>query len=169
MHLWAADGCAGLVGANGRSIREPPSRTVRMPQPTGSVASPSPIVRWSSCRAPGNAGTAVSTPLGHCSSCPGDLSAAGTTLRQPAATPVLQRVLVVVDSIGLADPRGLWEDLKLAPLITRMRWVALVTDIEWYARLSEFTGALWPGLDIKHFEPADAASARTWLADQSDD
>ena len=72
----------------------------------------------------------------------------------------------MVESIGLPAPRALWEDLKLAPLITHIRWVALVTDIEWYARLAEISSALWPGLTIKHFEPAEAAAARTWLADR---
>jgi hypothetical protein len=77
--------------------------------------------------------------------------------------------LVVVDSIGVLGPKALWEDLRLTPLITHMRWVALVTDREWYAHLSEGLGALWPGLTIKHFEPADAGAALTWLAGQPDD
>jgi hypothetical protein len=95
-----------------------------------------------------------------------DLTEAGDTLRSLAETEALRRVLVVVESIGLPKPKALWEDLKLAPLITHIRWTALVTDIEWYARLSEFTGALWPGLTIKHFLPADLARARAWLAAQ---
>ena len=103
-----------------------------------------------------------------------DLTEAGTALRRVAGTPALRRVLVVVESIGVPRPRALWEDLKLAPLITHIRWTALVTDIEWYAHLAEISGALWPGLTIKHFEPADAAAARAWLvaqpeADRTDD
>jgi hypothetical protein len=78
-------------------------------------------------------------------------------------------MLIVVESIGLPRPDVLWEDVKLTPLISAIRWVALVTNIEWYARLSEFAGAVWPGLTIKHFEPADVVSARAWLATRSDD
>ena len=96
-----------------------------------------------------------------------DVVDAGVALRQVTDPPGLWRVLVVVESIGLPNPRALWEDLKLTPLITRIRWVALVTDIEWYAHLSEISGALWPGLTIKHFEPSDVASAQAWLADQA--
>jgi hypothetical protein len=95
-----------------------------------------------------------------------ELTDAGASLRQLVGTSALRHVLVFVKSIGLPKPKALWEDLKLTPLITHIRWVALVTDIEWYARLSEITGAVWPGLTIKHFEPADVAAARAWLAAQ---
>jgi hypothetical protein len=97
-----------------------------------------------------------------------DLIGAGADLRQLAETPALRRALVVVDSLGLPEPRAMWEDLKLTPLITHFRWVALVTDIEWYAHLSELAGALWPGLTIKHFEPSEAAAALAWLQTRSD-
>lgn len=98
-----------------------------------------------------------------------DLTEAGVSLRQQVGTPALRRVLVVVESIGVPRPKALWEDLKLTPLITHMRWVALVTDREWYAHLAEVSGALWPRLTIKHFEPADAGAALAWLAAQPDD
>jgi hypothetical protein len=97
-----------------------------------------------------------------------DLSGAGADLRHLAETPALRRVLVVVESIEMPKPKALWEDLKLTPLISHIRWVALVTDIKWYAHLSELAGALWPGLTIKHFEPADADAALAWLQIQSD-
>ena len=93
-----------------------------------------------------------------------DITDAGTSLRQLVGTPALGRMLVVVESIGLPKPKALWEDLKLAPLITHIRRVALITDIKWYAHLSEISGALWPRLTIKHFEPTEAAAARKWLA-----
>jgi hypothetical protein len=98
-----------------------------------------------------------------------ELTDAGASLRELIGTPALRHVVVFVGSIALPKPKAIWEDLKLAPLITHIRWVALVTDIEWYARLSEITGAVWPGLTIKHFEPADAAAARSWLAAQLED
>jgi hypothetical protein len=98
-----------------------------------------------------------------------DLVSAGDVLRRLRGTPTLRRVLVVVESIRLPKPDAMWEDLKLTPLIADMRWVAVVTDLEWYGRLSELTGALWPGLTIKHFEPADIAAARAWLASRPDD
>src|SRR3954447_5599103 len=80
-----------------------------------------------------------------------DLEAAGTALRALVGQPGLRRVLAWVESFGHLSPQALWEDLKLAPLVTHLRWVALVTGMEWYARLSEVSGALWPGLTIKHF------------------
>ena len=92
-----------------------------------------------------------------------DITDAGASLRQLVGTPALRRMLVVVESIGLPKPEALWEDLKLAPLITHIRRVALITDIKWYARLSEISGALWPGLTIKHFVPTEAVIAREWL------
>lgn len=93
-----------------------------------------------------------------------DLASAGATLRQLTGTPGLRRVLLVVESIGLPPPDALWEDLKLAPLITSIRWVALVTDIEWYALVSTISGVLIPGLTVKHFEPDEIDAARAWLA-----
>ncbi|HEY5978516.1 MAG TPA: STAS/SEC14 domain-containing protein [Microlunatus sp.] len=98
-----------------------------------------------------------------------DFTAAGETLRPLVVTPAMRRVLLVVESLGLPRPQALWEDLKLAPLITSIRWVALVTDIEWYAHLFEITGALWPGLTVKHFRPAEGTAARAWLAARPDD
>jgi hypothetical protein len=101
----------------------------------------------------------VAAPLGV-----SDITAAGTALRQLVGRPAIRRMLVVVESIGLPKPEALWEDLKLAPLIIHIRRVALITDIKWYALLSEISGALWPRLTIKHFEPSEAAMAREWLA-----
>jgi stage II sporulation SpoAA-like protein len=98
-----------------------------------------------------------------------DLADAGAALRRLAGTQKLRRVLVVVQSIRLPKPDAIWEDLKLTPLIGDMRWVAVVTEIEWYGRLAELAGALWPGLTIKHFEPAEVGSAREWLASRPDD
>lgn len=97
---------------------------------------------------------------------PADLIDAGASLRLLAGTPTLRRVLVVVESLGLPGPKAIWEDLKLAPLITHIRWTAVVTDIGWYAHLSELSGALLPGLTIKHFLPEEMAAAREWLAAQ---
>lgn len=100
----------------------------------------------------------VSAPLS-----PNDLIEARATLGNLVDTAAIRRVLIVVESIGLPGPRAIWEDLKLAPLIGHIRWVALVTDIGWYARLSELSGTLLPGLTIKHFEPDQAAAAQEWL------
>jgi hypothetical protein len=101
----------------------------------------------------------VSAPLS-----PSDLTAARASLDPLIGTPAMRRILVVVESIGLPGPKAIWEDLKLAPLISHIRWVALVTDIGWYARLSELSGALLPGLTIKHFEPDQSATALDWLS-----
>lgn len=75
-----------------------------------------------------------------------------------------RRLLVEVDSIKVPDPKTMWEDIKLTPKILMMHAVAIVTDIEWYGRLAAVTGALTPGLVIKHFEPGDRAAALAWLS-----
>ncbi|MDN5770982.1 MAG: STAS/SEC14 domain-containing protein, partial [Microlunatus sp.] len=76
----------------------------------------------------------------------------------------LEQVLLEVESIAIAEPKAVWEDLKLAPLVRHMKQVAVVTDLEWYGRLSRAFGAVWPGLEIAHFEPFDRESAVDWLA-----
>ncbi len=97
-----------------------------------------------------------------------DLTTAGTALRALEGSTALRRVLVEVRSIGLPEPRAIWEDVKLIPIIGSIHRVALLTDLHWYARLSELAGAVWPGLTIKHFDPDDRAAALAWLAAGTD-
>jgi hypothetical protein len=73
------------------------------------------------------------------------------------------RLLLEVDSIAIAEPSVLWEDLKLAPLVRHMRSIAVVTDVDWFSRFAVLAGAVWPGLRISHFEPFDQDAALQWL------
>lgn len=73
------------------------------------------------------------------------------------------RLLLEVDSVGIDEPRVLWDDLRLAPLMRHMHAVAVVTDVTWFARLSEISGALLPGLTITHFSPPERKAAVEWL------
>lgn len=93
-----------------------------------------------------------------------DITTAGSALKAVEGTPRLRRALVEVESIGLPEPRVLWEDLRLAPLVGSFHRVALVTDLGWYAHLAELASAVSPRLTIKHFEAAEADAATAWLA-----
>jgi hypothetical protein len=137
------------------------------PQRAGAADTPRRVAKWRSLgsmitvdgSAFDHVELSVSAPLS-----PSDLTAARASLEPLIGTPAMRRILVVVESVGLPGPKTIWEDLKLARLIRHIRWVALVTDIGWYARLSELSGALLPGLTIKHFEPDRAAAALQWLS-----
>lgn len=73
------------------------------------------------------------------------------------------RLLVEVHSIAVVEPKVMWEDLKVAPLVRHMHAVAVVSEVEWYSRLAELVGAVWPGLEVSHFKPFDRDAALRWL------
>lgn len=50
-------------------------------------------------------------------------------------------------------------------LIKKFDRVALLADQSWVRKAGEIEGALFPGLAIKAFEPADDAAAEAWLAE----
>jgi hypothetical protein len=70
---------------------------------------------------------------------------------------------MIVHSVGLASPRALWEDLKLAPHLRQVGRTAVLTDLNWYGTLSQISGTLLPGIEIKHFQPGDRTAALSWL------
>ena len=53
----------------------------------------------------------------------------------------------------------------LLALARKFRRAAVLTDQGWLARVSEFEGALLPGLEIKGFERDQRAEAEAWLAE----
>lgn len=52
----------------------------------------------------------------------------------------------------------------LLGVMRRFRKVAVLTDTTWLKKVSEWEGALYPGLEIKSFGRAERAAAEAWLA-----
>ena len=48
-------------------------------------------------------------------------------------------------------------------MIRRFDKAALIAEQSWIRRVSEIEGALFPGLEIKAFEPDQASDAEAWL------
>ena len=53
---------------------------------------------------------------------------------------------------------------ELFGLIRRFDRAAVLTDQRWVQKVSELEGALFPGLEIRAFDLADAEQAEAWLA-----
>lgn len=53
--------------------------------------------------------------------------------------------------------------VPLLRLLRRFDRIAVVADAGWVRRMSEIEGALFPGLELKAFDPAHAAEAEAWL------
>jgi hypothetical protein len=58
-----------------------------------------------------------------------------------------------------------WRLPAMLRLIGKFDRVAVVADQHWVNTISEFKGALIPGLDIKGFDPDQAAEAEAWLTE----
>ncbi len=71
---------------------------------------------------------------------------------------------VAPDFIGV-DPGAYWEDIKVG-FSHFFDWerAALVTDVEWMSRATQFFSFLMPG-QWRTFGYADAAKAREWIID----
>lgn len=52
----------------------------------------------------------------------------------------------------------------LFALINRFDRVAVLADKNWLKKASEFEGALFPGLEIKAFDPDEKLAAEAWLS-----
>jgi hypothetical protein len=52
----------------------------------------------------------------------------------------------------------------LLELMKNFDRVAVLTDTSWLKKVSEFEGALYPGLEVKAFERNQKKEAQTWLA-----
>ncbi len=53
--------------------------------------------------------------------------------------------------------------VPLLRLLRRFDRIAVVADAGWVRRMSEIEGALFPGIELKAFDPAHAAEAEAWL------
>lgn len=52
---------------------------------------------------------------------------------------------------------------SLFRLVRRFDRVAVLADRNWLKKLSEIEGALFPGLEVRGFDPDQRAEAETWL------
>lgn len=53
---------------------------------------------------------------------------------------------------------------QLLRLLRRFDRIAVVADAGWVRKMSEIEGALFPGIELKAFDPEHAADAEAWLA-----
>jgi hypothetical protein len=51
-------------------------------------------------------------------------------------------------------------------LMKKFNRAAVLTDKAWLKKISEFEGALFPGLEIKAFDRDQKAEAEAWLSDE---
>ena len=81
----------------------------------------------------------------------------------------IERGVILYDMVhfALPSPGAMAIEFSRLPamlrLIRRFRRAALLTDKQWLQRLSEWEGALIPGLDIKAFARNDREQAERWL------
>lgn len=54
---------------------------------------------------------------------------------------------------------------KLFGLLGKFDRCAVLSDESWLRTAAEIEGALFPGIEIKSFEPGDADAAEAWLAE----
>jgi hypothetical protein len=57
--------------------------------------------------------------------------------------------------------------VPLLRLLRRFDRIAVVADAGWVRKASEIEGALFPGIELKAFDPAHAAEAEAWLAERA--
>jgi hypothetical protein len=74
------------------------------------------------------------------------------------------RIVVVIPEYEGVSGGAMWEDLKMGvDHWGRWKRIALVTDIEWMIRGTEWFGWMTPG-EIKRFPLAERDAAITWAA-----
>jgi len=56
---------------------------------------------------------------------------------------------------------------KLFGLLAKFDKCAVVTEAAWLRKAAVVEGALFPGLEIKSFEPSETAQAEDWLSSNS--
>jgi SpoIIAA-like len=83
---------------------------------------------------------------------------------QKAADSGEVRIVIVMPAFEGFAGGALWQDLKMGI----QHWgawkrIALVTDVEWMARATDWFGWMSPG-EVKHFAVAERAEAIAWAA-----
>ena len=83
---------------------------------------------------------------------------------QQAAADGEVRILIVIPTFEGFSAGALWQDLRMGVEHWRAwKRIALVTDIEWMTRGSEWFGWMTPG-ELKHFPLAERTAAIAWAA-----
>jgi hypothetical protein len=83
---------------------------------------------------------------------------------QQAAADGEVRVLIVMPAFEGFSAGALWQDMKMGVEHWRAwKRIALVTDIEWMARGTEWFGWMSPG-EVKQFPLAERDAAIAWVA-----
>jgi SpoIIAA-like len=83
---------------------------------------------------------------------------------QKAAADGEIRVVIVMPAFEGLSPGAFWQDMKMGIDLWRAwRRMALVTDVEWMKRGTEWFGWMTPG-EVKHFPMAERAEAIAWAA-----
>ena len=79
------------------------------------------------------------------------------------------RMLYTVTDFSLPTLGALGVELqrlpKLFALLGKFDRCAVLSDTAWLRRAAEIEGAVIPGIEIKSFEPQEAAAAEAWLAE----
>ena len=84
-------------------------------------------------------------------------------LREAAAGGEI-RVVIVMPAFEGFTPGAFWQDMKMGVDLWRAwKRMALVTDVEWMKRGTEWFGWMTPG-EVKQFPLAERAAAIAWAA-----
>ncbi len=77
------------------------------------------------------------------------------------------RMLYRIDNFSFPSLGAIWVELSRLPelfrFIRKFDRAAVVADKKWLRKISEFEGALIPGLEIKAFIPEQEPQAEAWL------
>ena len=88
----------------------------------------------------------------------------GLPRHAPAAADGAIRVVIVMPAFEGFSPGAFWQDMKMGIDLWRAwRRMALVTDVEWMKRGTEWFGWMTPG-EVKQFPLAERAAAIAWAA-----
>lgn len=95
-----------------------------------------------------------------------DIDSAYAELDRALASAETIRVYVEVPSLS-GTPAALWEDLRLGiqhrKVISRLTKTAVVTDLAWVRKVTEWEDKLFHGLEMRAFPLAQASEARSWV------
>lgn len=80
-------------------------------------------------------------------------------------------MLYEIDEFKMPTPAAIAVEFSRLPSLIRLvrcfKRVAVLTDKTWLKKVSEFEGALIPGLEIKAFDRDQRPAAETWLSGEA--
>jgi len=75
-------------------------------------------------------------------------------------------VYVEVEEFKGFSMEALIEDLRFAiPNLKRFNKKAVVSDKKWMSRLAEIGDRLFPGIEVRHYDPDRKQEARDWICE----